>query len=145
MKMQEGKASANTSMVGGEAEALKRLQKFAAECQAQPPKGNNGSHDSIYGANFSCKISPWLTLGCISPRSMLDELKKTATRCALNFFSFLSFLMLLQYLESMHSLMICLIDRTISGASNRSGGGSGSPDTEMNWFMFELLWRDFFR
>ncbi|KAB5527425.1 hypothetical protein DKX38_021272 [Salix brachista] len=111
---QDGKASANTSMVGGEAEALQRLQKFAAECQAQPPKGTNGSHDSIYGANFSCKISPWLTLGCISPRSMLDELKKTATG-------------------------------TISGASNRSGGGSGSPDTEMNWFMFELLWRDFFR
>uniref|UniRef100_A0A6M2EG38 Photolyase/cryptochrome alpha/beta domain-containing protein n=1 Tax=Populus davidiana TaxID=266767 RepID=A0A6M2EG38_9ROSI len=111
---QDGKATANASMVGGEAEALQRLQKFAAECQAQPPKGTNGSHDSIYGANFSCKISPWLTAGCISPRSMFDELKKTATR-------------------------------TISGASNRSGGGSGSPDTGMNWLMFELLWRDFFR
>jgi len=86
MKMQDGKATANASMVGGEAEALQRLQKFAAECQAQPPKGTNGSHDSIYGANFSCKISPWLTVGCISPRSMFDELKKTAARCALNFF-----------------------------------------------------------
>ena len=54
--------------------------------------------------------------------------------------------MLLQYLESMHSLMIDLIDRTISGASNHGGGGgSGSPDTGMNWLMFELLWRDFFR
>jgi len=53
--------------------------------------------------------------------------------------------MLLQYLESMHSLMIHLIDRTISGASNHGGGGGGSPDTGMNWLMFELLWRDFFR
>ncbi|KDP28169.1 hypothetical protein JCGZ_13940 [Jatropha curcas] len=108
---QDGKPAANASMIGGETEALQKLQKFAAECQAQPPKG--GSHDSMYGANFSCKISPWLTMGCISPRSMFDELKKTATR-------------------------------TISAASNRNDGGS-SPDTGMNWLMFELLWRDFFR
>ncbi|OAY49511.1 blue-light photoreceptor PHR2 [Manihot esculenta] len=108
---QEGKAVANASMVGGETEALQKLKKFAAECEAQPPKG--GSHDSIYGANFSCKISPWLTIGCISPRSMFDEIKKTAAR-------------------------------TISAAANRNDGAS-STDTGMNWLMFELLWRDFFR
>ncbi|XP_004290801.1 PREDICTED: blue-light photoreceptor PHR2 [Fragaria vesca subsp. vesca] len=74
---QDGKPS----MVGGEAEALEKLKKFAAECQAQPPKGSKeGSQDSIYGANFSCKISPWLAMGCLSPRSMFDELKKTASR-----------------------------------------------------------------
>ncbi|BBH10444.1 photolyase/blue-light receptor 2 [Prunus dulcis] len=107
---QDGRPAANASMVGGEAEALERLKKFAAECQAQPPKsGKDGSHDSIYGANFSCKISPWLAMGCLSPRSMFDELKKTA-------------------------------NRTISASSKRDDGGSG-----MNWLMFELLWRDFFR
>ncbi|GMN37977.1 hypothetical protein TIFTF001_007248 [Ficus carica] len=106
---QDGKPAANASMVGGETEALERLKKFAAECQAQPHKGGkDGSHDSIYGANFSCKISPWLAMGCLSPRSMFDELKKTATR-------------------------------TISASSDK-GGGSG-----MNWLLFELLWRDFFR
>ncbi|KAK9983700.1 hypothetical protein SO802_033225 [Lithocarpus litseifolius] len=106
-------SQANASMVGGETEALQRLQKFAAECQAQPHKGTkDGSNDSIYGANFSCKISPWLAMGCISPRSMFDELKKTAAR-------------------------------TISASSNRNDGGS--PDTGMNWLMFELMWRDFFR
>ena len=111
---QDGKSVAN-SMVGGETEAVQRLKKFAAECQAQPPKGTKeGSNDSIYGANFSCKISPWLAMGCLSPRSMFDEIKKTATR-------------------------------TISASSNRNDGGSGSPDTGMNWLMFELLWRDFFR
>lgn len=78
--MQDGKAAVNASMVGGETEALQRLNKFAAQCQAQPPKG--GSHESIYGANFSCKISPWLTVGCVSPRSIYDELKKAASRCA---------------------------------------------------------------
>lgn len=110
---QDGTPAANASMVGGETEALQRLQKFAAEYQAQPHKGTkDGSNDSIYGANFSCKISPWLAMGCLSPRSIFDELKKTATR-------------------------------TISASSN--GNDGGSPDTGMNWLMYELLWRDFFR
>uniref|UniRef100_A0A6N2N577 Photolyase/cryptochrome alpha/beta domain-containing protein n=1 Tax=Salix viminalis TaxID=40686 RepID=A0A6N2N577_SALVM len=109
---QDGKAAVNASMVGGETEALQRLNKFAAQCQAQPPKG--GSHESIYGANFSCKISPWLTVGCVLPRSIYDELKKAASR-------------------------------TISAASNHNSGGSSSPGTGMNWLVFELLWRDFFR
>uniref|UniRef100_A0A7C8ZDU8 Photolyase/cryptochrome alpha/beta domain-containing protein n=1 Tax=Opuntia streptacantha TaxID=393608 RepID=A0A7C8ZDU8_OPUST len=104
---QDGKPAAHASMVGGETEALQRLQKFAAECRAQPPKTKDGTK-SIYGANFSCKISPWLAMGCLSPRHMFDELKKTASR-------------------------------TIS-ASNRKDGDDG-----MNWLMFELLWRDFFR
>ncbi|KAF5937346.1 blue-light photoreceptor PHR2-like [Camellia sinensis] len=112
---QDGKLSANASMVGGETEALQRLTKFAADCQAQPNEGTkNGNDNSIYGANFSCKISPWLAMGCLSPRSMFDELKKS-------------------------------VSRTISAASNRKGGGSGSSDTGTNWLMYELLWRDFFR
>ncbi|TQE00351.1 hypothetical protein C1H46_014078 [Malus baccata] len=108
---QDGRPAAIASAMGGETEALERLKKYTAECQAQPPKvGKDGSHDSISGANFSCKVSPWLVLGCLSPRSMFDELKKTASR-------------------------------TISASSNRNDdGGSG-----MNWLMFELLWRDFFR
>ncbi|GMH02606.1 hypothetical protein Nepgr_004445 [Nepenthes gracilis] len=106
---QDEKPGANAAMVGGETEALQRLQKFAAECRAQPHKGSKDGSDSIYGANFSCKISPWLAMGCLSPRFMFDELKKTASR-------------------------------TISAASNVKDGDSG-----MNWLMFELLWRDFFR
>lgn len=104
---QDGKPAANGSLVGGETEALQRIQIFAAECKVQPPKSKDGTN-SIYGANFSCKISPWLAMGCLSPRHMFDELKKTAAR-------------------------------TIS-ASNRKDGDDG-----MNWLMFELLWRDFFR
>lgn len=75
----------NAPVVGGETEAMKRLKQFAAECEAQPPKetkdgSNDSSSSSIYGANFSCKISPWLAMGCLSPRSMFDELKKSASR-----------------------------------------------------------------
>ncbi|KAM7495852.1 hypothetical protein LguiA_020266 [Lonicera macranthoides] len=80
---QDGKPVGNASLVGGETEALERLKKFAAECQSQPPKGTkdaSNSDSSIYGANFSCKISPWLAMGCLSPRSMFDELKNSASR-----------------------------------------------------------------
>lgn len=78
---QDGRPGANASLVGGETEALQRLQKFAAECLSQPKNGNkDGKPDSIYGANFSCKISPWLTMGCLSPRFMFDEIKKSASR-----------------------------------------------------------------
>ncbi|WOL00438.1 blue-light photoreceptor PHR2-like [Canna indica] len=78
---QDDKTVTSASLAGGETEALERLKKFAAECHAQPYKGNNDNNsDSIYGANFSCKISPWLATGCLSPRLMFEELKKTATR-----------------------------------------------------------------
>ncbi|KAL1832943.1 hypothetical protein DCAR_0102979 [Daucus carota subsp. sativus] len=112
---QDGKPAASASLVGGETEAMQRLKKFAAECQAQPHKpSKDGSSDSIYGANFSCRISPWLAMGCLSPRAMFDELKSSASR-------------------------------SISAASTKKDGGSGSSDTGMNWLLYELLWRDFFR
>lgn len=112
---QNGKTAANASLSGGETEALQRLKTFAAECQTKPNnKSKDGANDSIYGANFSCKISPWLAMGCLSPRSMFEELKKSASS-------------------------------VISAASNKPNGGTGSADTGMNWLMYELLWRDFFR
>ncbi|GKB43698.1 blue-light photoreceptor PHR2 [Tanacetum coccineum] len=79
--MSQVKSVSSSSLIGGETEALNRIKRFAAECQANPPKETkDGSNDSIYGANYSCKISPWLTVGCVSPRTMFDELKKSASR-----------------------------------------------------------------
>ncbi|CAH8266299.1 unnamed protein product [Arabidopsis lyrata] len=104
---QEGKPT----MVGGETEALTRLKSFAADCQARLSKGNQkGGNNSVFGANFSCKISPWLAMGSISPRSMFDELKKT-----------------------------------ISASTTTTTPRNGPGDTGLNWLMYELLWRDFFR
>lgn len=78
---QDGKSVTSVTLVGGETEALERLKKFAVECRAQPNDGNkDNTRDNIYGANVSCKISPWLAMGCLSPRFMFEELKKTATR-----------------------------------------------------------------
>ncbi|CAH2057630.1 unnamed protein product [Thlaspi arvense] len=101
---QEGKQT----MIGGETEALNKLKSFAADCKARLTKGNQkGGNNSVFGANFSCKISPWLAMGSISPRSMFDELKKTIS----------------------------------ASSTPRNGPG----DTGLNWLMYELLWRDFFR
>lgn len=75
--------------MGGEEEALKRLQKFALNVPSQTSKSkasNSQSEpngDSLYGANFSCKISPWLAMGCLSPRRMFEDLKKSGSRFAL--------------------------------------------------------------
>ncbi|XP_064965668.1 blue-light photoreceptor PHR2-like [Musa acuminata AAA Group] len=111
---QDGKSVTSVPLVGGETEALERLKKFAAECHAQPNDGNkDNTRDNIYGANVSCKISPWLATGCLSPRFMFEELKKTATRA-------------------------------ISATSSRRNGVDPA-DGGMNWLMFELMWRDFFR
>ncbi|GJN07915.1 hypothetical protein PR202_ga25788 [Eleusine coracana subsp. coracana] len=78
---QDTKSAVNSTLIGGETEAMERLKKFATECSMQPNKANK---DSIYGANFSCKISPWLATGCLSPRFMYEELKKHATRAIPN-------------------------------------------------------------
>ncbi|KAL8252925.1 hypothetical protein R6Q59_036618 [Mikania micrantha] len=100
----------NGPVIGGETEALNRLERFATECQVQRPKETkNGNNDSIYGANFSCKIAPWLAIGSVSPRAVFDKFKKSTSR-------------------------------TISASSRGDDGDSG-----MNWLMYELLWRDFFR
>jgi len=103
--------AANAPLRGGETEAMQRLTKFAAECQAQPHKGTkNGNNESIYGANFSCKVSPWLTTGCISPRSMFDELKKSASSI-------------------------------ISAASNQKDGGSGGSNWLMYELLWRDFFR----
>jgi deoxyribodipyrimidine photo-lyase len=75
-------------LVGGEGEALKRLQRFALEVPGQVANQakafggskSEGGGDSLYGANFSCKISPWLAMGCLSPRRMFEDLKKDGPR-----------------------------------------------------------------
>lgn len=111
---QDGKTTANASLTGGESEALQRLKRFAVECREQPIKlGKDGPGESLYGANFSCKISPWLATGCLSPRYMFEELKKS------------------------EKISISSSLGKNSGADSGQGG--------LNWLIFELLWRDFFR
>ena len=81
--MQQDVAVAGSGLVGGETEALRRVQRFVAEASTQmaptSKAGSAATSDSIYGANFSCKISPWLALGCLSPRRMYEDLRARTT------------------------------------------------------------------
>ncbi|KAH7372536.1 hypothetical protein KP509_17G008500 [Ceratopteris richardii] len=110
---QDRSSVAQAGLVGGESEALRRLKSFGDEQSKQSVSRDKvmASGESLYGANFSCKISPWLAMGCLSPRRMFEDLHKSGKR-AVN-----------------------------ASASTASHG----TDNGLNWLLFELLWRDFFR
>ncbi len=59
---------------GGEREALKRLDFYFFETKfiSTYKETRNG----MVGENYSTKFSPWLALGCLSPRQIYKELKK---------------------------------------------------------------------
>lgn len=74
-------ATGISAVTGGETEALLRVQSYVEESKrydaALSPRAQASSH---LGADFSCRISPWLALGCISPRRIFDEMKKASPR-----------------------------------------------------------------
>lgn len=60
---------------GGEWEALQHLQAFISdvkEAHARLTRGP-GLQGTSASPLFSCKISPWLALGCVSPRTVSVE------------------------------------------------------------------------
>lgn len=63
------------SILGGEPEALRRVRNYVDELRRSDsgivPRAKASSH---LGADFSCRISPWLALGCVSPRRIYEEL-----------------------------------------------------------------------
>ncbi|MBE9042894.1 DASH family cryptochrome [Pleurocapsales cyanobacterium LEGE 10410] len=59
---------------GGQTEAIKRLEDYfwQQDCLREYKETRNG----MLGANYSSKFSPWLALGCISPRYINDQIIK---------------------------------------------------------------------
>jgi deoxyribodipyrimidine photo-lyase len=59
---------------GGETEAILRLKHYFFESKSisKYKETRNG----LIGADYSSKFSPWLALGCISPRFIFAEIKK---------------------------------------------------------------------
>jgi deoxyribodipyrimidine photo-lyase len=62
---------------GGETEAVQRLQDYfwQQDCLREYKETRNG----MLGSNYSSKFSPWLALGCISPRYINDQIIKYET------------------------------------------------------------------
>lgn len=60
--------------IGGETKAIERLHHyfFESKCISNYKETRN----ELLGANYSSKFSAWLSLGCISPRYIYQQLKK---------------------------------------------------------------------
>lgn len=72
------------SFTGGECEAMRRLASYIASVGEKAaaagvaPRARSASTAAHMGADFSCKISPWLALGCVSPRQIYADLRSSA-------------------------------------------------------------------
>lgn len=110
-------SAAGAGLRGGESEAMRRLQDFithfthpgSANTTGSSRSGNSGTKSGA-GPNFCCKISPWLALGCLSPRQLYEQLQQR-----------------------------------LSGQPQQLRAAGQGTDTDMQWLLYELLWRDFFR
>jgi len=68
--------------IGGEKAALHRAQHYVKDsgCLANYKETRNG----LMGADYSSKFSPWLALGCISPRTIYAMVKEFESRNGAN-------------------------------------------------------------
>ncbi|BAM79193.1 probable photolyase/blue-light receptor [Cyanidioschyzon merolae strain 10D] len=64
---------------GGESEAQQRLAQYVQDAKHALSVGGDVERAAAHlGADFSCKISPWLALGCVSPRRIFAEIRDHA-------------------------------------------------------------------
>ena len=59
---------------GGEAEAAARLHRYVWEQDLL--KTYKETRNGMIGADYSSKLSPWLSLGCLTPRQVFGEVKR---------------------------------------------------------------------
>lgn len=73
-------SAAGGGLRGGESEAMRRLTDFIAHFTHPGSAHTSGSSKQTGAAavapNFCCKISPWLALGCLSPRQLYEQLQQ---------------------------------------------------------------------
>lgn len=62
------------SFKGGETAAWNRLNSYFWECDHL--QTYKETRNGLLGANYSSKFSPWLAIGCISPVSIYQEIKR---------------------------------------------------------------------
>jgi deoxyribodipyrimidine photo-lyase len=71
-------ARAAFNFKGGESEGHKRLINYLFETKAIA--AYKETRNGMIGTNYSSKFSAWLSLGCLSPRSIYAEIKKYETQ-----------------------------------------------------------------
>lgn len=77
-------ASGISAVSGGETEAMCRVHSYVKDANRvevdNSPRARVTAH---LGADFSVRISPWLALGCVSPRRIFEEMKTNTVRAEL--------------------------------------------------------------
>jgi deoxyribodipyrimidine photo-lyase len=74
--LKEPESSQNSVMVfkGGEDEGIRRLQTYFWEQDRL--RYYKETRNGLLGADYSSKFSPWLALGCLSPRNVYEEVQR---------------------------------------------------------------------
>ncbi|TWU51853.1 DASH family cryptochrome [Rubripirellula reticaptiva] len=70
------------SFQGGETAGLARLDDYL--WQTHGIRSYKETRNGMMGANYSSKFSPWLAMGCLSPRKIYDEVKRYEQQVAKN-------------------------------------------------------------
>jgi deoxyribodipyrimidine photo-lyase len=61
-------------MTGGESAGMQRVQQWIFNDDML--KSYKETRNGLVGAAYSSKFSPWLAFGCVSPRWILQEIKR---------------------------------------------------------------------
>jgi len=123
---------------GGESQALQHLSAFIRDLQqtaamqrqqlqrhaqhVTSSSSGSGAHRAQQASSFTCKISPWLAMGCLSPRRVFQEMKAAG-------------------LTQMPAAQAA----AASPQQQLQGKDRGEVQAPGAWLQFELMWRDFFR
>ncbi|KAG2453339.1 hypothetical protein HYH02_001563 [Chlamydomonas schloesseri] len=125
---------------GGESEALRHMQSFIDELKravsAAATAGGKPGSAAPPSATFSCRISPWLALGCLSPRRMYHEMRQQLAPTGAP---------VIRTSSSSSSSAAAPLAAPAKQGGTAGVAGSTSGSNPANWLVFELLWRDFFR
>ena len=120
---------------GGETEGLERMHYYFQKSDLA--KNYKETHNCLIGSDFSTKFSPWLAMGCLSPKLVYQELKNYEAVHGRN--------------DSTHAIFIGLLRRDFfrlmakkhENSIFKIGGlrKSKNKDLKNDWHLFKL-WKE---
>ncbi len=118
---------------GGESAGLNRLKYYLWDTDLI--KNYKETRNGLLGANYSTKLSPWLSLGCLSPKKVFSEVKKYETERGSNKSTYWLFF------ELMWRDFFRLMGKKYGNAIFKKGGLIGKPNDELtNDMRITELW-----
>ncbi|MBF00637.1 DASH family cryptochrome [Flavobacterium coralii] len=117
---------------GGETEGLKRLNYYIFEKQGIATYKD--TRNGMVGADYSSKFSPWLAMGCLSPREVYHEVKKYEEKFGANKSTYWMIFELLwrdyfRFMMKKHRQRLFLK----GGIKNKPVGGGCNPGVIQKW------------